>query len=105
MPLSAHDWHRRFTLQSRWTLETRKYLYDRSGTLNSKKILDVGCGTGAISQELFRTTGSSITGLDINQDFIEIADSENPSANFMLADAHRMPIKSSVFDISVLSPL
>jgi ubiquinone/menaquinone biosynthesis C-methylase UbiE len=118
MPLSAHDWHRRFTLQSRWTLETRKYLYDRSGTLKSKKILDVGCGTGAISQELVRTTGSDVTGLDINQDFIEIhttgidvtgldinqdfieiADADNPSANFLLADAHRMPIESSIFDI------
>ena len=99
MPLSAHDWHRRFTLQSRWTLETRKYLYDRSGVAKSKKILDVGCGTGAISQELVRTTGTDVTGLDINQDFIEIADADNPSANFLLADAHRMPFKASVFDI------
>ena len=99
MSLSAHDWHRRFTLQSRWTLETRKYLYDRSGTLKSKKILDVGCGTGAISQELVHATGTDVTGLDIKQDFIEIADAVNPSANFLLADAHRIPIESSFFDI------
>ena len=99
MSLSAQDWHLRFTLQSNWTLATRKYLFARSGVGNSKKILDVGCGTGAISQELIQTTGSRVTGLDINQDFIEIAESENPSANFMLADARQMPIESSVFDI------
>ena len=99
MSLSAQDWHRRFTLQSRWTLATRKYLYDRPGVAKSKKMLDVGCGTGAITQELTQRAGSSITGLDINQEFLEIADSENPSANFLLADAHQMPIESSIFDI------
>ena len=62
-------------------------------------MLDVGCGTGAITQELTQRAGSSITGLDINQEFLEIADSENPSANFLLADAHQMPIESSIFDI------
>jgi SAM-dependent methyltransferase len=99
MPLSTHDWHRRFTLQSQWTEETRKYLYDRSGTLISKKILDVGCGTGAISQELIHTTGTDVTGLDINLDFIETAGAALPTATFLLADAHWMPCKASVFDI------
>lgn len=99
MSLSAQDWHRRFTLQSRWTLATRKYLYDRTGVAKSKKMLDVGCGTGAITQELTQRAGSSITGLDINQEFLAIAHSENPSANFLLADAHQMPIGTSKFDI------
>ena len=62
-------------------------------------MLDVGCGTGAITQELTQIADSSITGLDINQEFLDIADSENPSANFLLADAHQMPIESSIFDI------
>jgi SAM-dependent methyltransferase len=99
MPLTAHDWHRRFTLQSQWTRETRKYLYHRAGTLKSKKILDVGCGTGALTDELIDETASEYVGLDINQDFIQIAEAAIPSASFLLADAHWIPFKSAWYDI------
>lgn len=99
MPLTTQDWHRRFTLQSQWTKETRKYLYDRSGTFSARRILDVGCGTGAISRELIQENGPFITGLDLNYKFLKYAEELIPSATFSLANAQRMPYFSSTFDV------
>jgi len=98
MPLSAHDWHRRFELQSQWTQDTRYHLYSRAGVLNSQRVLDVGCGTGVLTKELSQSSINSTIGLDINSEFIDIAVSVAPSAILSLGDAHHMPFKSSVFD-------
>ena len=40
--------------------------------LDEPRILDVGCGSGAPTMELVRLTNGEITGLDINQEFLDI---------------------------------
>lgn len=98
MPLLPQDWHQRFLIQSEWTRETRQYLYHRTGIFNSKRILDVGCGTGILIQELNQTIENLIVGLDINIDFLAIAHSNSPSATFTLADGLKMPFETDTFD-------
>jgi len=101
MPLSPQDWHHRFQIQSQWTRDTRLHLYNRLGTLSGKRVLDVGCGTGVLSQELNQLSGEEIIGLDFNIDFLEIAASQSPSNKLVLADAHTMPFKADAIDCSV----
>ncbi len=101
MPLSPHDWHRRFKLQSQWTQDIRDHLYSRVGVLNSQRVLDAGCGTGALTKELSQSSIDSTIGLDLNSEYISIAASFAPTALLSLGDAHIMPFNSSVFDCSL----
>jgi SAM-dependent methyltransferase len=98
MPLLPHDWHQRFLIQSEWTRETRQYLYHRTGMVNAQRILDVGCGTGVLIQELHQALEVPIIGLDINIDFIAVARKNSPSAKFVLGDGQAMPLEANTFD-------
>jgi ubiquinone/menaquinone biosynthesis C-methylase UbiE len=66
--------------------------------------LDVGCGTGALSQTILETAfPREMTGIDPSEDFITYAAMKNPGprANFKTGDACRLPFESKVFDTVV----
>lgn len=104
MVLSPGDWHQRFQQQARWTRELRRYLFERVGISDLGSILSVGCGTGAILQELaFQDPGGAqlIFGLDINQQFLSLAQVNVPQARLTCADAHQLPFASASFDLTL----
>ncbi|PIV25986.1 MAG: SAM-dependent methyltransferase, partial [Anaerolineae bacterium CG03_land_8_20_14_0_80_58_20] len=39
--------HERYTQQARWTRDLRAYLFDKAGLRDARRVLEVGCGTGA----------------------------------------------------------
>ena len=45
------------------------------------KILEIGCGTGEISNFIANNTKAKVLGIDICEEFIEIAESEYKSQN------------------------
>jgi 16S rRNA A1518/A1519 N6-dimethyltransferase RsmA/KsgA/DIM1 with predicted DNA glycosylase/AP lyase activity len=48
------DWHKHFTQQAGWTTRVRQYLLNRSNLPGDSKVLEVGCGSGALlSDPLF----------------------------------------------------
>lgn len=98
MPLNPSDWQQRFSLQAKWTRQTRQYLFQLAEISPSQSVLDVGCGTGAISKEISTEFQSIIYGLDLNNDFLNIAVHEVPSAHFVLGDGHQVPFKNKAFD-------
>jgi len=100
MPLNPTDWHKRFALQAGWTSNTRQYLFKLAGAADAKRVLDVGSGTGALSGEIASRGIQFPVGIDFNPDFITLAADQAPDCNFAIADAHDLPFKQGIFDIS-----
>ncbi len=66
--------------------------------------LDVGCGTGALTEVILQQTQpSSVTGMDPSVGFVEHAKAHitDPRAAFDVADAQSLPVASARFDAAV----
>ncbi len=76
-----------------------KEMLDRflSLLLTGKTVLDVGCAHGRESKYLF-SKGCRVTGIDISDDFIRIANQNCPECNFIVMDMRRLDFGSKLFD-------
>jgi ubiquinone/menaquinone biosynthesis C-methylase UbiE len=119
--LTTQDWHQRFSQQALWTESIREHLYQKfSAELNlstnkwsDRYILDIGCGTGAISRSLMQISGIAnpppaeilnpinIHGLDILHERLQHAVSNDPDTDYSCGDALFLPYKEDIFDISL----
>jgi SAM-dependent methyltransferase len=96
------DWHTQFLRQARWTQATRSQLYRRANLLRAERVLDVGCGTGVLTQELARRSRGAVTGLDIDPAMVAYArrqGSEGAPVHYEEGDALDLPYPNSHFDI------
>jgi SAM-dependent methyltransferase len=101
MSLSANDWHIRYTQQARWTYNLRQYVYSRAGLNTARRVLEVGCGTGALLAELQTLTPACVYGLDIDPDCLFLAIRNSPAAQLAHGDAHTLPYPDATFDLAV----
>ena len=42
------NWHTRYLQQAAWTRDLRTYLFEKAGLADARRVLEVGCGTGAV---------------------------------------------------------
>ena len=66
--------------------------------------LDVGCGTGALTQSIWQQTQpQSVTGIEPSAGFIDYAKAQitDPRVTFEVADAQSLPVQSARFDVAV----
>ncbi len=91
------DWHRRYLQQAQWTRELREYLFKQTGWDEASRILEVGCGTGAILGEAPQR--GSLHGLDIDSDALAQCQVHVPSAALVQGNALRLPYENGSFDI------
>jgi len=101
MTLSTAQWHQRYQQQAQWTHDLRCYIYDRVDLSRAKKILDVGCGTGALEVELSQLSTGEIYALDIEPQHIIYASQFAPAAIYTLGDGLRLPYPAASFDITL----
>lgn len=82
----------------------RDRVVDLADAEKGSKILDVCCGTGG-QAFAFGRRGYSVTGIDLSEDMLEIAERRNRYRNvrFMLADAINIPFRDNYFDVSCIS--
>ena len=115
--LTPYDWHQRFSQQARWTASLRNYLYARAGLENAQRVLEVGCGTGALLDELIRKPSLrpsviidrsgqinirpdlAVHGLDLDQGYLSLARRHAPTALLVQGDAHHLPYSEASFDL------
>jgi demethylmenaquinone methyltransferase / 2-methoxy-6-polyprenyl-1,4-benzoquinol methylase len=62
------------------------------------RVLDVGCGTGDLSIELFEKTAAQVVGIDFCRPMLELAKEKAPAIPFIEGDALRLPFADAFFD-------
>jgi SAM-dependent methyltransferase len=92
------DWHKHFVQQAAWTIDLRTYLFRRTGMETACRVLEVGCGTGAILADL--DIPVAIHGLDLQPFRLMEASRNAPQASLACGDALSLPYASGVFDIT-----
>lgn len=100
MTLSAEEWHQRFENQALWTQSLRSHLYNLTKIESAKRVIEIGCGSGAVLRELLHFTDADIYGLDINEDYLKLAMRNTQHSKLILADAHSLPITPDSIDFS-----
>ena len=92
------NWHDRYVQQAGWTRDLRNYLFDKAGLKTARRVLEVGCGTGAILSEL--DSSASRHGLDLDAGALVDARVHAPAATLVRGDALSLPYADFTFDIT-----
>jgi len=96
-PSLRMDWHKRYTQQAKWTRDLRAYIFDKIRLNDVQRMLEVGCGTGAILSEL--PGYISLHGLDIDPDALAQCHLFAPSASLIRGGALQLPYSNNSFDV------
>jgi SAM-dependent methyltransferase len=69
-----------------------------------KRWLDVGCGTGALTQTILASAQpAEVAGVDPSEGFLAFARTRAPQAEFHVGDAQALPFEDGSFDAAVSS--
>lgn len=76
-----------------------------TGLREAGSALDVACGSGKLTAELRRVTGSHgrIVGLDFSAQMLDVARREHPDIAFVEGDALNLPFDDAEFDASTIA--
>ena len=102
--MSTDDWKRKLEQQE---MESRKYrhrIYEMIDLKNRKNILDVGCGTGAVTRDIAGMTGGHVTGIDIDRKKLEKAEKyleDLENVDLIHGDAQELPFGDGEFDLVI----
>lgn len=99
--LSPAEWDAQYSRQAGWTRPTRTYLYRRADLVRARRVLDVGSGTGAVTEEIAARTSGQVIGIDIDPEIVGFARSRSGKAEYRVGDAHMLPFSGGTFDITV----
>jgi SAM-dependent methyltransferase len=97
--LTIEQWHAQFTRQARWTRAVRNQLYRRVNLLRAERMLDVGCGTGVITEEMAARCKGQVTGVDVDAAMIAFAQDSGGQAEYRVGDAHQLDFPDGHFDV------
>jgi demethylmenaquinone methyltransferase / 2-methoxy-6-polyprenyl-1,4-benzoquinol methylase len=62
------------------------------------RVLDVACGTGDLSAQLFEKTGARVFGVDFCRQMLELAADKHPRLAFVEGDALQLPFADESFE-------
>jgi ubiquinone/menaquinone biosynthesis C-methylase UbiE len=66
-----------------------------------RAVLELGCGDGFFTARLGEASGARVIGVDVSPDLLAAARERLPAAEFVRADAHRLPFAAASFDAVV----
>ena len=97
VPAEAYD---RF--MGRYSVQLAPQLAEFGGVRAGQRVLDVGCGPGALTGELVRRVGGeAVTAVDPSEPFVAAAKARHPGVEVQLASAEHLPFDEGVFDAAL----
>lgn len=98
MPLSLREWDERYRQQAGWTAAMRAYLLALIDLSARSRILEVGCGTGAVTSWLRERTLAKVFGVDLEVAAVRFANTVDRGASFAAGDGLHLPFAAGQFD-------
>ena len=94
---SAYD-----QFMGRYSIHLSAQLADLAGVTDGQRVLDVGCGPGALTAELVRRVGAGrVVAVDPSTPFVAAARIRNPGADVREASAEALPFEDGAFDAAL----
>jgi len=94
-------WHKRFTQQAGWTTQVRRYILQTLRVNPKAPILEVGCGTGAVLERIYREGYHRLYGADIAFPGLEYARHRDARRRLVCANGLHLPFRDGRFTISL----
>jgi SAM-dependent methyltransferase len=86
----------------RYSVPLAPQLADLAGVAAGQRVLDVGCGPGALTAELVRRLGpGGVVAVDPSEPFVAAARARNPRVRVQRAAAEQLPFDEDEFDAAL----
>jgi SAM-dependent methyltransferase len=86
----------------KYSLPLSPQLADFAGVRHGQRVLDVGCGPGALTAELVARLGASaVSAVDPSESFVVAARERNPGVEVIRASAEQLPFPTRAFDAAI----
>jgi SAM-dependent methyltransferase len=94
-PADAYD-----SFMGRYSVQLGPQMADLANVRQGQRVVDVGCGPGALTAELVRR-GAAVSAVDPSPQFVAAARERNPSADVREAGAEELPFADDEFDAAL----
>ena len=86
----------------RYSRQLSPQLAELAGVDGGQRVLDVGCGPGALTAELVARVGTAaVSAVDPSEPFVEAARARNPGVEVVQASAEALPFPDRTFDAAL----
>jgi SAM-dependent methyltransferase len=97
VPASAYD-----RLMGRYAQRLAPQMADLANVRAGWRVLEVGCGPGALTKELVRrASADAVTAIDPSESFVEAARERTPGVDIRLATAEELPFADELYDAAL----
>ncbi len=101
--MDAGKFHEHYRLQAKWLANSRHFLFRRADLARRRDILDLGCGSGVIGDEIREICGHEVLGVDRDPRMIDFAREKYPLNRYLASDEKALLRQGLRFDLVVLS--
>ena len=86
----------------RYSAPLAPQLAELAGVAGGQRVLDVGCGPGALTAELVRRAGAAnVAAVDPSEPFVAAARERQPGVDVRQASAEELPFEDAAFDAAL----